>query len=165
MALPPQLSLPTDKLKVDSRQIGIWLVMGIAIAVVASFLPQGFDYTYVFSKHSVPVFFVPWTDGLLYLLSWPILVSLTIMSLVVAIHRNGGPKWLVIPAIFSLPTIWVLLLGALEGVALWGIVLLPYAVPVRLLNRLGHRDRRWWITLALLVMVTVLAAWILIRDQ
>jgi len=139
--------------------------MGVAIAVVANFLPRGFDYVHVFSVHAVPVFFVPWTDGLLYLVSWPIVVSLTIMSLVVAIHRYGGPKWLVIPAIFSLPTIWVLLLGALEGVALWGIVLLPYAVPVRLLDRLGHRDRRWWVTLVWLALVTALAAWILVRDQ
>ena len=159
--LPPS----ADKLKVNSRQIGIWVVMGIVIAIVAVFLPQGFDYVHVFSVHAVPVFFVPWTDGLLYLLSWPILVSLTIMSLVVAIHHYGGPKWLLILAIFSLPTIWVLLLGALEGITLWGILLLSYAVPVNLLDRLHLRNRRWWITLGLFIAATAIAAAILIRDQ
>ncbi len=139
--------------------------MGIAIAIVANFLPKGFDYVQVFSVHLVPVFFVPWTDGLLYLLNWPVLVSLTIMALVVAIHRYGGPRWLILLAVFSLPTIWVLLLGALEGVALWGVILLPWAVPVKLLDRLKQRDRRWWITLGVFVLATVVAAIILIHDQ
>jgi hypothetical protein len=165
MPSPVRLSQFADTRRAQYRQTAIWIVMAVAIAVVASFLPQGFDYKHVFSTHSVPVFFVPWTDGLLYLLSWPILVSLTIMSLVVAIHQNGGPKWLVILAIFSLPTIWVLLLGALEGIALWGVLLLPYAVPVKLLDRLGRRDQRWWIRLLLFGAATALAAWILIRDQ
>lgn len=140
------------------RQVVIWAIMAIVIAIVATFLPQGFDYKYVFSAHTVPVFFVPWTDGLLYLLPWPILVSITIMSLVIAIHRNGGSKWLIIPAVFSLPTIWVLFLGALEGVALLGLLLLPYAIPVRLIERFGQRHRRWQIGLLLFGTLTLSGA-------
>src|SRR5512143_1504988 len=139
----------------QQRQVVIWVIMAIVIAIVATFLPQGFDHKYVFSTHSVPVFFVPWTDGLLYLLPWPILVSITIMSLVIAIHRNGGSKWLIIPAVFSLPTIWVLFLGALEGVALMGLLLLPYAVPVRLIEQFKTRNRRWWLGLLVLSVLTI----------
>jgi len=140
------------------RQGLIWAVMALVIALIATFLPQGFDHRVVFSPHLVPAFFVPWTDGLLYLLPWPILVSITIMSLVIAIQRNGGPKWLIIPVVFSLPTIWVLLLGALEGVALAGLLLLRYALPVRLIESVTRRNRLWWAGLALLGIVTILAA-------
>lgn len=132
--------------------------MAIVIALVASLLPQGFDYRFLFSSHTVPVFFVPWTDGVLYLLSWPILVSITIMSLVIAIQRNGGSKWLIIPAVFSLPTIWVLFLGALEGVTLMGLLMLRYAVPVRLIEESTAHDRSWRRALFLLVIATIIGA-------
>lgn len=140
------------------RQSVIYVIMAVVIAVVANFLPRGFDYLRVFSPHLVPVFFVPWTDGLLYLLPWPILVSITIMALIIAVQRNGGSKWLIPLVIFSLPTIWVLFLGALEGVTLAGLLLLRYALPVRLIEGITKRNRRWWIAMLLLGIVTVLAA-------
>ncbi|MBI5566846.1 MAG: hypothetical protein HY870_18240 [Chloroflexi bacterium] len=147
----------TDFLR-RNRQSVSWAIMAIAIALVAGWLPQGFDYRMVFVPHLVPVFFVPWTDGLLYLLPWPVLVSITIMSLVIAIQRNGGSKWLIIPAVFSLPTIWVLLLGALEGVTLAGLLVLRYALPVRLVETFAARDRRWWLALVVLGAATVVGA-------
>ena len=147
------------------RQVAGYAIMAAAIAVVANFLPRGFDYQQVFSTHTVPVFFVPWTDGLLYLLPWPVLVSITIMSLVIAIRQNGGSKWLIIPAIFSLPTIWVLLLGALEGVTLAGLLMLRYALPVRLIENLARRDRRWWLMALGCGAATVVAAIIIATQQ
>lgn len=147
------------------RQIVIYAIMAGVIAVVANFLPRGFDYQQVFSTHTVPVFFVPWTDGLLYLLPWPVLVSITIMSLVIAIRQNGGSKWLIIPAIFSLPTIWVLLLGALEGVTLAGLLMLRYALPVRLIENWARRDRRWWLMALGCGAATVVAAIIIATQQ
>jgi hypothetical protein len=140
------------------RQGIIWAIMALVIALVAAFLPQGYDYRIFFGPHYVPVFSVPWTDGLLYLLSWPILVSITIMSLVIAIQLNGGAKWLILPVVFSLPTIWALFLGSLEGVTLAGLLLLRYAVPVRLIENIRKRNRAWWIALFLLGAVTLLAA-------
>jgi hypothetical protein len=147
------------------RRLMVWAIMAIVIAIIANYLPRGFDYLHVFAPHLVPKFFVPWTDGLLYLLPWPILVAITIMSLVIAIERNHGPAWLLILAIFSLPTIWVLFLGALEGVALLGLVLLPWSLPIKLIERAKRRTRGWWLGLAVLVITTTIGGWILFHDQ
>lgn len=147
------------------RQIMIYAIMGVAIAAVASFLPQGFDYQAFFGPHQVPVFSMPWTDGVLYMLSWPVLVSVTIMSLLIAIQLNGGSKWLILPVTFSLPTIWALFLGSLEGVALAGLLLLRYSVPIRLIESVAQRGCHWWRQVLLLGAVTLVAAVIIAVVQ
>ncbi len=70
----------------------------------------------------------------MYLLPWPAIVAMTILALIVGVQRHRGSPGTIVLAIFSLPTIWVLLLGQLEGVALLGLLLMPWSVPVRLLS-------------------------------
>ena len=124
------------------RRGAAWLVMAVALGIVATFLPLGFDYVHVFHPHIIPIFYVPWTDGLMYLLPWPILVSATVMALVIAVQRHGGSPLTIALAILSLPTMWTLLIGQLEGVALLGLLLLPWSLPVIFIEH-RHKIKRW----------------------
>jgi hypothetical protein len=147
------------------RKLAMYLLIAVVIGGLASFLQVGFDYRFVFGPHKLPIFYVPWTDGMMYLLPWPAIVAITVLALIIAIQRHHGSPGTIVLAIFSLPTIWVLLLGQLEGVALFGLLLMPWSVPVRLLERRRHFGRRDWITLALFIAATAIAAVILMRDQ
>jgi hypothetical protein len=140
-------------------------MMAVGAVVVANFLPRGFDYTNFFDPHVVPWHYVPWTDGLLYVLRWPVLLAATLLALIVSIQANGGQPWLILLAVFSLPTIWVLFLGQLDGVALLGVMLMPWAVPVQLMDKALKRRRAWWIVLLLFVAATLAAALIIHQQQ
>jgi hypothetical protein len=166
-SIPPANSTPAQPAAAAPawRQLVIYLLIAAAIGALASFLSVGFDYRFVFGPHKFPIFYVPWTDGLMYLLPWPAIVALTVLALIIGVQRHRGSPGTIVLALFSLPTIWVLLLGQLEGVALLGLLLMPWSVPVRLLERRGRFGRREWITLALFMAATVIAAVILIRDQ
>jgi hypothetical protein len=141
------------------------LLIAVAVGGLASLVHVGFDYQFVFGPHVIPIFYVPWTDGMLYLLPWPVIVSATVLALIVGIQRHHGSPGTIVLAVFSLPTIWVILIGQLEGVALLGLLLMPWSVPVRLLERRGRFGRREWIALALFSAATLLAAVVLMRDQ
>jgi hypothetical protein len=163
-------SPPSDSVQPSSatpvwRKLASYLFIAVIIGGVASFLQQGFDYRFVFWPHKFPIFYVPWTDGMMYLLPWPVIVAATMLALIIGVQRHHGSPGTIILTVFSLPTIWVLFLGQLEGVALLGLLLMPWSVPVRLLERRRHFERREWLALALLVTATVVAAMILIRDQ
>ena len=147
------------------RKLAIYITIAIVVGGVASFLKAGFDDRFVFGPHKVPIFYVPWTDGMMYLLPWPVIVALTVLALIIAVQRHHGSPATILLTILSLPTIWVLLLGQLEGVALLGVLLMPWSVPVRLLERRGRFGRRTWLVLALWLVATFIAAVILIRGE
>jgi hypothetical protein len=163
---PGRASVQTLSLDKERRRlVWLWAVIALGVAAVANFLPRGFDYTNFFGPHVIPWHYTPWTDGLLYVLRWPVLLAATILALVVSIHNNGGRPWLILPAIFSLPTIWVLFLGQLDGIALLGMVLMPWAVPVRLMDKTANRGRAWWVVLLLFTATTLAAALVIHQQQ
>lgn len=147
------------------RRVLIYSLLGAIIAGVAAFLPVGFDYTHVFGPHIIPQFYVPWTDGMMYLLPWPIIVAATIVALIIGVQRHHGSPWVILLTIFSLPTIWVLLLGQLEGVALLGMLLMPWSLPVWLWQRRHNFGYKEWIILVLFLMATVTGAAIFMLNQ
>jgi len=147
------------------RKLAFYSLMAGLIAILAKFLPAGFDYVHVFAPHLIPIFYVPWTDAAMYWLSWPVIVSITIVALMIAVQRRNHSPWTILLVIFSLPTIWVLLLGQLEGVALLGLLLMPWSIPVWLLDRWRRFARKEWILLALLAAATVSGTIILSRSQ
>ncbi len=161
----PVGSQPIKQKLAAHRQLIFWLAMAVVIGVIANFLPRGFDFAHVFSTHFNLSYYPPWTDGLNYLITWPVLVSITIMALVIAIQRNHGSIGTVALAVISWPTIWVFLDGQLEGIVILGLLLLPYAIPVQLLKRARQRPRGWWAILVAFVLVSLGAAIFLNRLQ
>jgi hypothetical protein len=147
------------------QKFAFYALMAGLSGILAAFLPAGFDYVHVFAPHLIPIFYVPWIDGVMYWLSWPVLVSVTILALMIAVDRHNHSSWTILLVIFSLPTIWVLLLGQLEGVALLGLLLMPWSIPVWLLDRWRRFARKEWIVLILLAVTTAGGVIILSHSQ
>jgi len=101
------------------------------------FLPGGFigfDWINFFSQGRIPPFYPPWGKVIIQLLSWPLLVGLTLASFgIAAVRRSVHPVSLVL-SFFSLPLMWTIFLGQLEGISLFGLLWMPWLVPFALLK-------------------------------
>ena len=98
--------------------------------VVGLFLPQGFDWVIFFSKGAVSPVWTPWTPVILKFLNWPLVVAITLFAIIYRAFRYNRSPWPIALAVLSLPTMWVLYLGNLDGLVLAGLLLLPWGVPL-----------------------------------
>src|SRR3989337_2096379 len=98
--------------------------------IVGLFLPEGFDWVIFFSKGAVSPVWTPWTPVILKFLNWPLVVAITLFAIIYRSFRYNRSPWPIALAILSLPTMWVLYLGNLDGLVLAGLLLLPWGVPL-----------------------------------
>ncbi len=130
------------------------LLVGVAgfvlLYVIAGYVPAGFDWVVFFGRGIAPAFFVPWIQWVLPLLTWPLVVSLTMIALGWATWRRKGDPLTLLLVLFNLPVMWTLFLGQLDGLALLGLCLMPGGVALALLKPqitsfAMLANRRWFI--------------------
>jgi len=94
----------------------------------------GFDWVNFFSQRRIPPFYPPWGKVIIQLLSWPLLIGITLASFGIAgIRRSVHPVSLVV-SFFALPLLWTIFLGQLEGISLFGLLWMPWLVPFALIK-------------------------------
>lgn len=94
----------------------------------------GFDWIHFYGQGSVPPFYPPWVHGIISYLSWPALIGITVASFGVEVIRRSSHPVSVLVACISLPLVWTLFLGQLEGLALFGLLCMPWLVPFALVK-------------------------------
>lgn len=124
----------SEIIKENSRTIGIWGLLFIALYLVGLIIPQGFDWEMYFSKGRIHPIWTPWTTIVIRFINWPFVVAITLFSIIFrAFSYNKSPIPIAL-AILSLPTIWVLYMGNLDGLVLAGLILLPWGIPLSLMK-------------------------------
>jgi hypothetical protein len=120
------------------QAILLFLPMLLLFTFVGKFLPVGglfaWDWVHFTSIHQEPSFYPPWTLIFTDLLTWQLLVGLTLTSFSLAILLRSSCPLSMIFAFLSLPLLWVLFLGQLEGLALLGLLGLPWLIPLALIK-------------------------------
>lgn len=95
----------------------------------------GYDWFYYFSTGSrefLP-FYPPWVVYVRWL-TWPGLIGLSCAGLVVALYQRGAVPLVIGSAFVSLPFLWLVFLGQVDGLALLGLTYLPWLAPLALLK-------------------------------
>lgn len=117
------------------------LLLGIltaAFAALGLLLPPGgyvgFDWTHFFGIGVIAPFQPPWTKAVTDLLTWPLLVGLGLAAFSLAALQRSVHPLSMAAAFFCLPLLWTIFLGQLEGLALLGLVGLPWLAPLALLK-------------------------------
>lgn len=118
----------------DLRVLGIVVTVYAFLYGVTSFIPIGFDWTHYFEPKVLPPFWMPWTWPILNFISPQALSSFAILGTALRIYQLRGSMWRFPLAILSLPMLWLLFKSDVDGLALMGLVLLPYGVPLLLLK-------------------------------
>ena len=110
------------------------LVSFLCLYWLGMFLAPGFDWQNFFSIGIYPSIWMPWTKPIVALFNFPAVFALTILSIGIrCLSYRASPVALAL-AILSLPTLWVIFIGNLDGFALAGLALLPWGAPLVLIK-------------------------------
>lgn len=101
---------------------------------IGQFLPVGFDWQNFFSKAEYPPIWMPWTKPIVNLLDLPAIFALTVMAIGLRVYLYKSTSLAIVLALISFPTLWVMFLGNLDGLALVGLLTLPLGVPLVLIK-------------------------------
>jgi hypothetical protein len=118
----------------DLRVVGISVAAYIFLLFATALIPVGFDWKHYFGIKVLPPFWLPWTWPILDFISPQALSSAAILGTALRIYQLRGSMWRLPLAILSLPMLWVLFKSDVDGLALVGLVTLPYGVPLLLLK-------------------------------
>jgi hypothetical protein len=127
----------TDERREVSGNLRLLAIIGAAYLFlywVTSFIPVGFDWTNYFGVKYLPPFWMPWTEPVLYVISPQTLLAFAILGVMLRIRQLRGSMRRLPLVVLSLPMLWLLLKSDVDGLALMGLVTLPYGVPLLLLK-------------------------------
>lgn len=118
----------------DLKVLGIVAVAYVFLLFATSFIPLGFDWKAYFDIKVLPSFWMPWAMPVLYLVSPQALSSAAILGTALRIYQLHGSMRRFPLALLSLPMLWLLFKSDVDGLALMGLVTLPYGAPLLLLK-------------------------------
>jgi hypothetical protein len=118
----------------DLRVVGVSVIAYIFLLFITSFIPLGFDWKAYFGPKVLPPFWMPWTWPILNFISPQALSSAAILGTALRIYQLRGSMWRLPLALLSLPMLWILFKSDVDGLALMGLVLLPYGAPLLLIK-------------------------------
>lgn len=108
-----------------ARITAVLCIVFAILYVVGGAVPVGFDWKCCFSTGNLGSFFVPWMYPIVQLFNPQSLFAITILALVVRMWRYRARAWRIALALISLPTLWLLFLGNVDGLVMVGLLLLP----------------------------------------
>lgn len=120
------------------QSIGMFVLLTGIFSIAATFIPQdgffAFDWIHFFGRDNFPVFYPPWTRWFVSPLNYPLLVGLTLASVSMASYLRAVHPISMIAVFISLPVLWTVFLGQLDGLVLLGTLALPFLTPLILIK-------------------------------
>ena len=118
-------------------QVVVFVLLAImSYWVGSSFLADGvsgYDWLNFFSQGRIPPYYPPWTRYVS-LLDWPMMFGLSMAAVGLSIAKRSVHPVSALLALVSLPVCWTMYLGQLDGLAVLGLLGLPWLAPLALLK-------------------------------
>jgi len=147
----------------------LWIVLVVAFWAIFSLVPLDqpllfYDWRVFFANvETAPGHYVPWSRYVTQCLTLPLLLALTVASFAVSTVNQAKSPISAACAFLCLPLSWTLFLGQLEGIALLGLLGMPYLLPLALvkpqLTLFAAFAKRWWLVALLIVGVATALIW------
>jgi len=126
-----------EKIRVLRGQIGRtypWVGVFVAFYILGVLIPEGFDWKMYFAKGLIHPVWTPWATIVIRYLNFPLVVAITLFCITLRTYQYQKSPFPVALAIISLPTLWVLFMGNLDGIVILGLLLLPWGAPLVLMK-------------------------------
>lgn len=114
-----------------------WLVLFLALYGLGWLIPEGFDWMVYFKQGKVHPIWTPWTKDILQLIipfGYPLVFALSAFGIAIRSYRYRRSPWPVALAFLCLPTLWVFFMGNLDGLLLFGLLVMPWGTPLVLMK-------------------------------
>jgi len=119
-------------------QIGLLIIFSAIFSVLGNYFHAdgfiGFDWIHFFEPVDLPAFYPPWSEMLVSLLSWPLLIGVTLGGISLAVLKRSIHPVSGIAAFFALPLFWTLFLGQIDGIVTFALLGLPWLTPIALIK-------------------------------
>lgn len=127
---------PQPKRSMPFWQYLLFVVVGMAVfSFLGSLLPPtgliGYDWVNFFStpaREEGLSYYPPWVEYVSYL-TWPLLIGFTFTGLALGLYQRRASLLVMGIAFFTLPALWVVFLGQIEGLIVFGLTGMPWLVP------------------------------------
>lgn len=133
----PEERVEKQNLSLHHRII-LFGLLTIIFSILGLFIPTNgifaFDWLHFFLIKNIPPFYPPWTYLVVNFLTWPILVGLTMTAVGFASFQRAQHIISLACVFFTLPFLWTLFLGQIDGLVLLGILGLPWLAPLVLIK-------------------------------
>lgn len=116
------------------KDIALWLGLFLFLYVIGLFVPEGYDWEHYFSKGIVHPIWPPWTLSIVRLLNMPLITAITLFSIIARSFKYDKSPASIALAVLSLPTLWVIFMGNLDGIVLLGLLSFPWGAPLVLMK-------------------------------
>lgn len=131
----------------------------IGFVVKADGFMVGYDWYYYFSHGQFISFYPPWNIYLQWI-TWPGLIGLNCAGLFIGLYQRRASLVVIMAAFFSLPLVWVIFLGQIDGIILLGLTGLPWLMPLATLKPQISAfaflaNRRWFIVFICWLLLTI----------
>ena len=156
----------------NRRELGPWqfLLAFVTLtgffAIIGLFLRpggfMGYDWYHYYSRGIREPFYPPWMPYVRFL-TWPGLVGASYAALTLALYQRRASPVTMGVAFLSLPSLWLLFLGQLDGIVLLGLMGLPWLVPLATLklqiSTFAFLARKEWIIALILWILLTMLIW------
>ena len=116
----------------------LFVFLTLIFTLIGKFVPcdgfYAFDWVHFWSIQRIPPFYPPWTSFLTGNLSYALLIGITMAVFCIAVYQRFVHPLSALCALLSLPLLWTLFLGQLEGFSLLGTLALPWLLPFLLVK-------------------------------
>jgi hypothetical protein len=133
----PEIQVYRQKLR-PSILIPVFLCMTVLFSMAGFFLkPEGligFEWQHYWGIGIIPGFYPPWGKWLIQLLTWNSLVGTTLAGFSLMVYLRSRHLLSAAISFFSLPLLWILFLGQVDGIVTAALLGLPYTIPLVLLK-------------------------------
>ena len=147
--------------------VPLFIVLTTVFSLAATFIPAngffGFDWVNFFGIQHFPPFYPPWTAFAVRYLTYPLLIGITLAAFFIATIQRSVHPVSAAAAFISLPLLWTVFLGQLEGLVVLGMLGLPWLIPLVLvkpqISFFGLGARRSYILAFFVLMIVSMIIW------
>jgi hypothetical protein len=148
------------------KNAGLYLVLFILLYGIGSLIPEGFDWIHYYKAGRLHPIWTPWSMWIIKILApcgFGLVFALSAIGIGVrSVRYNRSPFPLAL-AILSLPTLWVIYMGNLDGLVLLGMLIMPVGIPLVLMkpqvSAFSLLARKDWLLVGILWVLLSLILW------
>ena len=148
------------------NKIAMFAMLFIILYLIGTFIPEGFDWKVYYKAGTLHPIWTPWSLPIIRVLGplgFEFVFALSVLAIGIRAYRYRPSFMPLALALLSLPTLWVFFMGNLDGLTLFGLLIMPIGVPLVLMKpqvvAFALLARKNWMTAAVIFGLLTLVVW------
>lgn len=141
-----------------------WIFIFAASFCLGTFIPDGYDWIHYYKPGVLHPVWTPWSKAIVNFLSplgYGFVFALSVIGITARTLKYNKSPYPLILVFLSLPTLWVFFMGNLDGLILFGMLIMPVGIPLVLMKpQLAAftllASRKWLVAGTVWVVVSLL---------